>query len=150
MNKYFSLTKVFMKNASTNFSKDGKGKLPKTILLYAVLILSFLPLASMFAAATATSYGFLKSIHQEGIILSAAMSISSAIIFAFGIFFVMSVFYFSSDVENLLVLPIKPSVILMSKFTVVLIYEYFTEVVILVPIIATFGVKSSAGLFYYI
>lgn len=150
MNKYFSLTKVFLKNASTSFAKDGKGKLPKTVLIYIALILSFLPLASMFAAATATSYGFLKSIHQEGIILSAAMSISSAIIFAFGIFFVMSVFYFSSDVENLLVLPVKSSVILMSKFTVVLIYEYFTEFVILVPIIATFGVKSSAGLIYYL
>lgn len=150
MNKYISLTKVFLKNASTGLSREGKGKLQKTVLLYAVLILSFLPLASLFASATATSYEYLRTLHQEGIILSAAMSVSSAVIFAFGIFFVMSVFYFSSDVENLLPLPVKPSVILMSKFTVVLIYEYFTEVVILIPVIATFGIKSSAGLLYYI
>ena len=149
MNKYLSLTKVFFKNSSTGLARDGKRRLPKTILLYVVLILSFLPLASMFAGVTATSYEFLKSINQEGIILSAAMTISSAIIFAFGIFFVMSIFYFSSDVENLLILPIKPSVILMSKFTVVLIYEYFTEVVVLAPVIVTFGIKSGAGLLYY-
>lgn len=150
MNKYFSLTKVFLKNASAGFAKDGKGKLPKTIMFSILLILSFLPLAAMFASATATAYGFLKSIQQEGTILSFAMSISSVIIFAFGIFFVMSVFYFSADVENLLTLPVKPSVILMSKFTVVLIYEYFTEAVILLPIIVTFGVKSSAGIVYYL
>ncbi|WP_411681773.1 putative ABC transporter permease subunit [Clostridium thailandense] len=150
MNKYFSLTKVFLKNSSSGLAKDGKRKLPKTILLYAVLILSFLPLTGMFASVTATSYEFLRSIKQEGIILSAAMTVSSAIIFAFGIFLVMSVFYFSSDVENLLVLPVKSSVILMSKFTVVLIYEYFTEVVVLVPVIVTFGVKSGAGFLYYI
>jgi ABC-2 type transport system permease protein len=150
MNKYISLTKVSLKNTSTSLTRGGKGKLPKTVLIYALIIMSFLPLASMFAGVTATSYGFLKSIHQEGIILSAAMSVSSTVIFAFGIFFVMSVFYFSSDIENLLVLPIKPSVILMSKFTVVLIYEYFTEMVILAPVIASFGVKSGAGVFYYI
>ncbi|MBV7272195.1 transporter [Clostridium sp. PL3] len=150
MNKYFSLTKIFLKNSSSGLSKDGKRKLPRTILLYIILALSFLPLAGMFASVTATSYEFLRSINQEGIILSAAMTVSSAIIFAFGIFLVMSVFYFSSDVENLLVLPVKPSVILMSKFTVVLIYEYFTEVVVLAPVIVTFGIKSGAGLLYYI
>ena len=150
MNKYISLTKVFLKNTSTKLSSNGKGKLPKTIILYAILILSFLPLVSMFAGVTASSYSYLKSIHQEGVILSAAMSASSTIIFVFGMFFVMSVFYFSSDIENLLILPVKPSIILMAKFTVVLIYEYFAEVIILVPVVTTFGVKSNAGLLYYI
>jgi ABC-2 type transport system permease protein len=150
MNKYITLTKVFLKNTSTKLSSNGKGKLPKTIILYAILILSFLPLVSMFAGVTASSYSYLKSIHQEGVILSAAMSASSTIIFVFGMFFVMSVFYFSSDIENLLILPVKPSIILMAKFTVVLIYEYFAEVIILVPVVTTFGVKSNAGLLYYI
>jgi ABC-2 type transport system permease protein len=150
MNKYISLTKVFLKNTSTKLSSNGKGKLPKTIILYAILILSFLPLVSMFAGVTASSYSYLKAIHQEGVILSAAMSASSTIIFVFGMFFVMSVFYFSSDIENLLILPVKPSIILMAKFTVVLIYEYFAEVIILVPVMTTFGVKSNAGLLYYI
>lgn len=153
MNKYISLTKVFLKNSSSSFFKDKKGSLSKTIkqlLLYAVLILSLLPLASMFAVATTSSYNILKPLNQEGIILSAAMSISSTVIFAFGIFFIMSVFYFSSDVDTILVLPVKPWVILMSKFTIVLIYEYLTEAIILIPVMTAFGIKSGAGLIYYI
>lgn len=153
MNKYISLTKVFLKNSSSSFFKDKKGSLSKTIkqlLLYAVLILSLLPLASMFAVATTSSYNILKPLNQEGIILSAAMSISSTVIFAFGIFFIMSVFYFSSDVDTILVLPVKPWVILMSKFTIVLIYEYLTEAMILIPVMTAFGIKSGAGLIYYI
>ncbi|WP_333887801.1 transporter [Clostridium sp.] len=153
MNKYISLTKVFLKNGSSSFLKNKKGSLSKTIkqlLLYAVLILSLLPLASMFAVATTSSYDILKPLNQEGVILSAAMSISSAVIFAFGIFFIMSVFYFSSDVDTILVLPVRPWIILMSKFTIVLIYEYLTEAIILIPVMAAFGIKSGAGLIYYI
>lgn len=153
MNKYISLTKVFLKNSSSNFLKDKKGSLSKTIkqlLLYAVIILSLLPLISMFGVATTSSYDILKPLNQEGIILSAAMSISSAVIFTFGIFFIMSVFYFSSDVDTILVLPVKPWIILISKFTIVLIYEYITEVVVLMPVMVAFGVKNSAGLIYYI
>lgn len=153
MNKYISLTKVFFKNSSSNFLKDKDGSLSKTIkqlLLYVIIILSLLPLVSMFGAATTSSYDILKPLNQEGIILSAAMSISSAVIFTFGIFFIMSVFYFSSDVDTILVLPVKPWIILMSKFTIVLIYEYITEAVVLMPVMAAFGVKSSAGLIYYI
>ncbi|UZQ49660.1 transporter [Clostridium kluyveri] len=153
MNKYISLTKVFLKNSSSNFLKDKRGSLSKTIkqlLLYAVIILSLLPLISMFGVATTSSYDILKPLNQEGIILSAAMSISSAVIFTFGIFFIMSVFYFSSDVDTILVLPVKPWIILMSKFTIVLIYEYITEAVVLMPVMVAFGVKSSAGLIYYI
>ncbi|MFL0198077.1 transporter [Clostridium sp. WILCCON 0269] len=153
MNKYITLTKIFLKNNSIGLLKAEKRTLSKTIkhlLLYVILIISLLPLASMFAVITTSSYGFLKPLHLEGIILSASMSISSTIIFAFGIFFIMSVFYFSSDIDNLLVLPVKPWIILMSKFTIVLIYEYFTEFIILVPVMGAFGIKSSAGLLYYI
>lgn len=153
MNKYITLTKIFLKNNSIGLLKAEKRTLSKTIkhlLLYVILIISLLPLASMFAVITTSSYGFLKPLHMEGIILSASMSISSTIIFAFGIFFIMSVFYFSSDIDNLLVLPVKPWIILMSKFTIVLIYEYFTEFIILVPVMGAFGIKSSAGLLYYI
>lgn len=153
MNKYISLTKVFLKNGSSNLLSNKKSSPSKTIkqlLLYVILLLSLLPLASMFGIATTTSYNILKPLNQEGLILSAAMSISTTIIFAFGIFFIISVFYFSSDIDNILILPIKPRVILISKFTVVLIYEYFTEAIILIPVIATFGVKSSAGLIYYV
>jgi ABC-2 type transport system permease protein len=62
----------------------------------------------------------------------------------------MSTFYFSSDIESLLPMPIKPSMILGSKFAVVLTYEYLTQLIFLLPIMITYGVMSGAGVLYYI
>jgi ABC-2 type transport system permease protein len=39
--------------------------------------------------------------------------------------------------------------ILGAKFMVVMIYEYLTELVFLLPIMAAFGIKSGAGILYY-
>ena len=59
-------------------------------------------------------------------------------------------FYFSSDIEYLLPLPIKPYQIVASKFTVTLFYEYITTFVIAAPPLIGYGYASSAGIIYWI
>lgn len=148
MNKYITLTKILLKNGSDSSFKNRKKV--KTLFLMMIIMAAFLPMAVTIFIGTSNGYDMLKQINQQGILLGFGFSISSLIIFVFGIFFVMNVFYFSKDIETLLSLPLKPRHILGAKFTVTLIYEYLTEVIIIIPILISYGIKDSAGIIYYI
>jgi ABC-2 type transport system permease protein len=150
MSRFLALTKVLFKSTGEGMFQKDKKKLPKTIALMILMAVAFLPMVAMFVAMAATYYSTFVQMNQEGMILAIGVSAASLVIFVFGIFYVMSTFYFSSDIENLLPLPLKPSTILGAKFTVVLIYEYLTELVFLLPIMITFGVMSGAGIPYYL
>ncbi|MCM8709464.1 transporter [Clostridium sp. SYSU_GA19001] len=150
MNKFLVLTKVLFKTGGESLVQKDKKRLPKTIALLVLMVVAFIPMISVFVAMAAGSYWALAKLNQQGLILEFGILASCLVIFIFGIFFVMSTFYFSSDIESLLPMPLKPSMILGAKFTVVLIYEYFTELVFLLPVMITYGVMSSAGFIYYL
>jgi ABC-2 type transport system permease protein len=150
MNKFLALTKVLLKSTGEALVQRDKKKLPKTIALLVLMAAAFMPMVAAFVAMAATSYSSLVQMNQEGYILVMGVSAASLIVFFFGIFYVMSTFYFSLDIEKLLPLPLKPSTILGAKFTVVVIYEYLTELILLLPIMITFGVMSEAGIVYYL
>lgn len=150
MNKFIVLTKTLLKTSGESMVQKNKNKLPKTIALFVLMAVAFLPLVASFVVMAASIYGNLAAINQQGLILDIGVLASCFVVFIFGIFYVMSTFYFSKDIESLLPLPLKPSMIIGAKFTVVLVYEYLTELVFLLPIMITFGVKSSAGFVYYL
>ncbi len=152
MRNYWVLTKVLLKNLNFPLSKDilkDKKQLRKAILPL-VLILAFMPMMFGIGAIVRIAYQGLHPIGQEGLILGSGFSVVSTAVFFFSIFYVMGVFYYSKDIENLLPLPLKPSEILAAKFTVTLLYEYATEAVFLLPILISFGISSSAGMLYYL
>ena len=103
-----------------------------------------------FGKFLSEAYDGLHAIGQEAVILGFGLSVVSIVIFFFGIFYAMGIFYFSMDVENLLPLPFKPWHIMGAKFTVVLIYEYLTEIIFFAPTLISYGIKSSGGILYYI
>ncbi|MFC3773105.1 hypothetical protein [Paenibacillus sp. GCM10012303] len=151
MNKTLALTRILIKNGSGQFSKSGKrGKLPTHILLPILLAVALLPFASILGGFVAFLYDGLKPIGQEGAVLGLGLSITSFVVFMFGIFYIITVFYFAQDVEHLLPLPLKPSQIVSAKFLTVLLYEYLTQLVLLAPLLIVFGVKAGAGVLYYV
>jgi len=152
MNKYLILIRVMLKNFNMFELRSGKnGKISvKGIVLSAIIFAAFLPMMFGIGALTMAGYDVFKEIQQESIILGTGFSITSMAIFFFGIFYVMSIFYYSKDIESLLSLPLKPSEILAAKFTVTLLYEYLTEFVFLAPILIGFGIASNAGIPYYL
>ncbi|MEF3311955.1 hypothetical protein PV433_24000 [Paenibacillus sp. GYB004] len=151
MNKTLALTRILIKNGSGQFSKSGKrGKLPTHILLPILLAVALLPFASILGGFVAFLYDGLKPIGQEGAVLGLGLSITSLVVFMFGIFYIITVFYFAQDVEYLLPLPLKPSQIVSAKFLTVLLYEYLTQLVLLAPLLIVFGVKDGAGVMYYV
>ncbi|MEA4845867.1 MAG: hypothetical protein VB106_01395 [Clostridiaceae bacterium] len=152
MNRYMILTRMMLKNFNLlDFSsrRPGKSRV-KGILMSLLIFAALLPMMLGIGSIAMTGYAVLSEIQQEGLILGMGFSISSLTIFFFGIFYVMSVFYFSKDIESLLPLPLKPSEILAAKFTVTVLYEYLTEAVFLAPILIGYGIASKAGLLYYL
>lgn len=150
MNNFIALTRVLLKTGSQSTSSKNNKKKIKGFLLAIVLILAFTPMAIGFGKFLSVAYDGLYAMGQEAAILGFGLSVVSIVIFFFGIFYAMSIFYFSMDVENLLPLPLKPWHIMGAKFTVVLIYEYFTEIIFFAPTLIAFGIKSGGGIVYYI
>ncbi|WP_409346523.1 putative ABC transporter permease subunit [Paenibacillus sp. MBLB4367] len=152
MNKTFSLTRMLWKSGSGLFGGTiGKsGSQVKRYLLIGLLFAAFLPLAFTLGTIIAKLYDALAPIGQEGSLLGLGLAVSSVVIFVFGIFYVINVYYFSQDVEHLLPLPVKPSQILAAKFSVTLVYQYVTELFLVGPLLIAFGIKSGAGPMFYL
>lgn len=141
-----------LKNAnllSLKPDKPGKGRI-KAILLPVVVLAALSPITMGIGSLAFGGYRVLSGIQQEGLILGMGFSVACMAVFFFSVFYVMSVFYFSKDIESLLPLPLKPSEILAAKFTVTLFYEYLTELIFLAPVLIGFGVAAGAGLMYYL
>ncbi|WP_291634235.1 hypothetical protein [Clostridium sp.] len=149
MSKFIALTKVLLKTGTHSSSNKNKKKKIKGIFLGLFLMLAFTPMVIEFGKFISMAYDGLHSIGQEAVILGFGLSVVSVVIFFFGIFYAMSIFYFSMDVENLLPLPFKPWHIMGAKFAVVLIYEYLTEIIFFAPTLIAYGIKCSGGIVYY-
>jgi len=149
MSKFIALTKVLLKAGISSSSNKKNKKQIKGILLGIILVLAFTPMAIGFGKFVSVAYDGLHAMGQEAVILAFGLSIVSVVIFFFGIFYAMNIFYFSMDVENLLPLPFKPWHIMGAKFAVVLIYEYLTEIIFFAPTLIAYGIKSSGGVLYY-
>ncbi len=147
-NKLIILTKALLKNG---FGIKATGKKKVRQIIFIILIaLCFVPLFISLSFFVSTMYDALKVIEQEGLILSLGVAITSFTIFFFGVFYVINIFYYSDDVENLLPLPLKPSEIIGAKFLVTVVYEYLTELILLLPLFIVYAYKSGASLMYYI
>lgn len=149
-NKILILVRVFLKSGTGLDLKAGRKKLSPQLLLMIFVGICFLPMAVSIAYLVSAMFDSLAQIGQEGIVLSLGTGVTAFIIFFFGIFYILNTFYFSSDVECLLPLPLKPWQIIGAKFLVTVIYEYLTEILFMGPLIIVYGVKSGGGILFYL
>jgi ABC-2 type transport system permease protein len=147
-NKTLLLARTLIKNGE-GLGIRGSSTFTKValILVFAILIPGLMTGISFLVA---NLLGILSHIGQEGVVLSWGIAIDSTIVFVFGIFYVISTFYFSSDVEMLLPLPLKPGQIMGAKFLVVTVYEYLTIAVFFLPVWITYGIYMGCGPLFYL
>jgi ABC-2 type transport system permease protein len=146
MDKVFNLTKILLKNTFA-FVNGDKNKTKKNIIFY-ILIAVYL-----FVCFGGLSLGLIKSlkeVNQEGLFISLAFIFIIFMIIFTTIFSQINVFYFSKDITYLLPLPLKPKEIFLAKFNILLVYEYFIEIVFVVPTFIIYGVTTNAGILYYL
>lgn len=152
MSKLWVLTKVLLRSnlSSLKKNKNKKTKVPSYVMMILLIFIFGASFSFPIGLLFGEMYDILAALDQQGVLLTLAIGAVSAAIFIFGIFYVLAIFYFSKDVELLLPLPLKSSQILGAKFVTVLIYEYLTELIMLVPAILVYGIKSGAGVLYYL
>ncbi len=93
-------------------------------------------------------YGWLSPLDQQAALLTLALLMGQFLVLVFGFYYVISAFYFSRDLELLVPLPLAPSQVLLSKFTVILVNEYLTVSPLVLPVLITYGVLSRGGWAY--
>ena len=155
MREFLVLTKVLLKSGLGDILQKSENK-KKTagrggrIALYALLAVCMLPAMGMIFSMAAGGYRMMAAIGQEGMIIELICYAGALATLVFGLALVMSVFYMSRDIYNLLPLPLSPWQIVGAKFTVTLAYEYLTEAVLLGPAFLGYGVASGAGILYWL
>jgi ABC-2 type transport system permease protein len=112
-------------------------------------LIGLIPVLFYYVRFTARLYGWLAPLGQQAALLTFALLMGQFLVLTFGFYYVISAFYFSRDLEILVPLPLAPSQVLMSKFTVILINEYLTVSPIVLPVFITYGVQSGGGAGYW-
>ena len=120
------------------------------ILLFIFVIISFIPFYVMVVRLLANIYDAFTLIGQAPYFLFLGIFASQIMVLFFGLIYVMSKYYFSNDLEQLVPLPIKPTYIVGSKFVSLMISEYLVTLPILLPFIFIYGIKGGEGLLYWL
>ena len=115
-----------------------------------VAAVSVVPLLYGVVLAIQNIYGILKPMGQERALLSLGFLAAQFLILLFGMYYVVSAFYFSRDLELLIPLPLRPGEVMASKFAVIAINEYLTVAAVVLPVVLTFGVAAKAGVGYWV
>jgi len=89
-------------------------------------------------------------LNQPGMIVLLGFLLAQMIVLVFGLFYLISIFYFSHDLELLVPLPIPPQIILGAKLGLVVISEYLTVIPLTLPPLIIYGLKQEAGLLYWL
>ena len=142
---------IFRGNGMANFAGDAGRRKKKLSKVASIILFAFLA-AYMIAVTTAASmffYDVLESVNLQSLVVSIFLSAGVVVIFLFGILYVISIFYYASDVEKLLPMPLKADEIIGAKLLVTAMYEYIYEAVLVAPALIVYGIRSGAGVQYF-
>ena len=112
-------------------------------------LVGLIPVMFFYVRLVIRLYGWMSPLGQQAALLTFALLMGQFLVLIFGFYYVISAFYFSRDLEILVPLPLAPSQVLMSKFTVILVNEYLTVSPIVLPVLVTYGVLSREGWTYW-
>ncbi|MEG0327851.1 MAG: hypothetical protein RR565_04305 [Erysipelothrix sp.] len=147
MSRILSLTKVLLKTStdasmqSLSFrkkSKDTSGKKILRIVGFAFLGLYLSFIAFIFIDGLLSQYA---PIQQEGAVLFLIYMVLTFYLLMFSVLIIPSIFYFSKDIDSLIVLPLKPWEILISKFLATLVSLYVTISFIVLPLFVSLLIR---------
>ncbi len=120
------------------------------IIILGLAMLSLVPTYFMLIKGLWSFYDAFSQIGQRSYFLLMGFLGSQLMVFFFGLLYVMSKYYFSNDLNQLVPLPIKPSHILTSKFITIMVSEYLTSLPIFLPFVIIYGIKTRAEVVYWV
>ncbi len=129
------------------YRKDRK-RLWEPLLLVLVLVPFAIAMLGMFWRLTEMLFVAGLGFGQPHLALVYGAVSASLLTLFFGFFSVLSAFYFSTDLESLVPLPLKSREILLVKLAVVLTGKYILNAFILFPIWLRYGLLAKVGAGY--
>jgi ABC-2 type transport system permease protein len=120
------------------------------VLLAALGFLCLLPVIWLYFSVLKYAYTNLKLMGQETALLTLAILAGQFLIMVFGLFYVLSAFYFARDLEFLVSLPARPFEVIAAKFGVILVNEYLTVLFIVAPAFIVYGVMAAKPFAYWL
>lgn len=155
MNTFFTLVKTQL---NTNFGISAlkykftkeKKKLWEPFLIGFAIICGVGPLLSLYTLFMFSFFTVGKSLGQPELVLTVSLLAAQVLVLIFGIFYFLSSFYFSQDLNMLIPLPVKPYEIVGSKFAVVMCNEYLIVLPAFIPPAVIYGFGTGQGLLYWI
>ncbi len=118
--------------------------------LVAIAGVSLAPVLYHYLRLLRFVYNLLAPIGQQAALLTFGLMAGQVLILVIGLFYVISAFYFSRDLDILIPLPVRPFEVMLAKFGVILANEYLTVSLLVLPVLVSFGSLEGKGLVYWI
>lgn len=120
----------------------------KQLGLMVLLIVALFPSFIMYISFMGILYAGLSFVGQTSSFLVLGFVMTTLLIIIFGIMQVLSEFYFSKNVEELIPLPLAPEKIILGKFMSILASEYIFTLIAYLPVLVIYGIGQGMGLLY--
>jgi ABC-2 type transport system permease protein len=118
--------------------------------IFGLSLLGIVPMLYGIVIFIQEAYEILKPLGQERALLNMGILAGQTVMLIFGLYYVISAFYFSRDLEMLIPLPLRPFEVMASKFAVIVVNEYLTVAIIVLPVVIAFGVLAGGGPGYWV
>ncbi|HYF93821.1 MAG TPA: hypothetical protein VD969_16535 [Symbiobacteriaceae bacterium] len=146
MNNMRALLRVQMLNAWRGLRDGfGGGKSKWGLLLLPLALAGFAPLMFAIGAMYLSVYFGGAAIGRGELTLTIAFTVGQIACLTFGVFYVISAFYFSKDISLLIPMPLRPGEIVLSKFISIMIGEYLTMLPIVGPALVIYGIFAQVS-----
>lgn len=154
MNPFFALTKTqFNQTFGLSVLKQKYSKrisqVWKPVGFLLLMGLALMPFEIGLIGFFNQFYTLLETTNQEPVLLTMAVLGGQLMVLLFGLFYLLSTFYFSGDLKLLLPLPLRPRDIIGAKMAVVLASEYLTLLPFIAPIFIVYGIRCEAAWWYW-
>jgi len=153
MKEIISLTRLFI-NESLGVSlffynqKYNKKAFYKQLFTLIIVPVALIPAFFMYVSVMTATYIGLAMINQSTVFLSIGYILATVLIIVFGMMYILSEFYFSDNMEELIPLPISQRKLIVAKFFSILVFEYIFAGLIFIPILIIYGVGQGMGPLY--
>lgn len=151
MKRFFSLVKImfidqYQTRSSLSSEKEKKAR-KRTVALYAILAVCFLPI---FVSIAVAMY-YMGQLSQGNIYLGTLLTlVCQGLVLVFGVRAIMSNVFVVNDADKLTYLPVRAHTIFLAKLTVAYINEVITSAVAIAVTMLPFGIGSGANFQYYL
>lgn len=149
MKKIWILTRNLFKSNSAILSNFKDSHLSISSFLFAFICMLGC-IWSFIGNETSMLFKGLRIVGCEELIIYLLLIIVTSISLISSIIYILSLLYFSNDIEALLPLPLNSVEVAISKLVIVLFYEYIINFLYYIPIIAVYGYQASKGVLYYL